>query len=98
MPLPCDQYTGVTREFLRRNPYMQVQQSQMLVVGPGQGKSIQLGKGMGVDFMVWGHQTGGRFAIVEHPIDPRRRVPPEVHRMEDKLSYVLEGRVGVRIG
>jgi quercetin dioxygenase-like cupin family protein len=77
---------------------MQVQESRLLVVGPGQGESIQLGKGMGVDFKVWGHQTGGRFAIVEHPIDARRLVPPHTHLMEDELSYVLEGRVGVRIG
>jgi len=77
---------------------MKVQQQQMLVVGPGEGRSIELGRGLGVDFKIWGHQTGGRFSIVEHPIEARRLVPPHTHTMEDELSYVLEGRVGVRIG
>ena len=77
---------------------MKVHERQLLVVGPGEGKSIKLGKGLGVDFKVWGHQTGGRFAVVEHPIEARVLVPPHTHMMEDELSYVLEGRVGVRVG
>jgi quercetin dioxygenase-like cupin family protein len=77
---------------------MKVQERQLLVVGPGEGRSITLGKGIGVDFKIWGHQTGGRFAIVEHPIEARRLVPPHTHSMEDELSYVLEGQVGVRVG
>ncbi len=51
-----------------------------------------------MDFKIWGHETGGRFAIVEHPIQARCLVPPHTHSMEDELSYVLEGRVGVRVG
>lgn len=70
---------------------------QLLVVRPGEGTQVSLG-GLGVDFKVWGHQTGGRLAIVEHPIEPGRLVPPHVHTMEDELSYVLEGRIGVRVG
>src|SRR2546421_9930506 len=76
---------------------MRVQERRLLMVGPGEGKSVSLG-GLGVDFKVWGHETGGRFAIVEHPIDARRLIPPHTHTMEDELSYVLEGRVGVRVG
>src|SRR5256885_6918238 len=76
---------------------MTVQERRLLVVGPGEGKSVSLG-GVGVDFKVWGHETGGRFAIVEHPIEARRLIPPHTHTMEDELSYVLEGRVGVRGG
>jgi quercetin dioxygenase-like cupin family protein len=77
---------------------MEVKGKQLLIVGPGEGRSIQLGKGIGVDFKVWGHRTGGRLAIVENPIEPRRLVPPHTHTMEDELSYVLEGRIGVRVG
>src|SRR5258708_38613120 len=76
---------------------MRVQERRLLMVGPGEGKSVSLG-GLGVDFKVWGHETGGRFAIVEHPIDARCLIPPHTHKMEDELSYVLEGRVGVRVG
>ena len=32
---------------------MMVQPKRVLVVGPGEGRSVQLGKGMGVDFKVW---------------------------------------------
>ena len=76
---------------------MRVQEQRLLIVRPGEGRSANLG-GLGVDFKVWGHQTGGRFAIVEHPIQARCLIPPHTHKMEDELSYVLEGRVGVRVG
>ena len=70
---------------------------QSLLVEPGAGELISLG-GLGVQFKIGGEQTGGLLAIVEHPIEPGRLVPPHVHRNEDEYSYVLEGRVGVRIG
>lgn len=68
-----------------------------LVVRPGEGSSVDLG-GLGVVFKVWGEATGGALSIVEHPMEPRRLVPPHVHEAEDELSYVLEGTFGVRIG
>jgi len=74
-----------------------VKQGGLIVVRPGEGKSVNFG-GLGAEFKVWGYQTSGRLAIVENPIAPYRLVPPHVHTMEDELSYVLEGRIGVRIG
>lgn len=67
------------------------------VVGPAEGSSVDLG-GMGVVFKIWGEATDGALAIVEHPMDARRLVPPHVHEAEDELSYVLEGTFGVRVG
>lgn len=72
-------------------------QPGVLVVGPGEGKKVDLG-GLGVDFKTWGEATDMRLSIVEHPMQPRRLVPPHVHADEDELSYVLEGTFGVRIG
>lgn len=69
----------------------------LLTVGPGEGSRVDLG-GLGVDFKIWGEMTGGALSIVEHPMEPRRLVPPHVHEAEDELSYVLEGTFGVRIG
>ncbi|MFD8844312.1 cupin domain-containing protein [Streptomyces pseudogriseolus] len=66
------------------------------VVAPDEGKSIWL-EGMGVDFKVWGEETGNQFSIVEHPIEPGRLVPPHVHSREDEFSFVLQGRVGARV-
>jgi mannose-6-phosphate isomerase-like protein (cupin superfamily) len=67
------------------------------VVKPGEGNSVWLG-GMGVVFKVSGANTGGAFAVVEHPIEPGRLVRPHVHLHEDEYSYVLEGTIGARVG
>ena len=49
-------------------------------------------------FKVSGADTGGVFAVVEHPIEPGRLVLPHVHLHEDEYSYVLEGTIGARVG
>ena len=36
------------------------------VIGPTDGKYADLGV-LGVRFMAWGEETGGDFALVEHP-------------------------------
>ena len=66
-------------------------------VRPGDGKLVDLG-GAGVQFKVRGEQTGGGFAVVEHPIEPRILVDPHIHRHEDELSYVLAGTIWARVG
>lgn len=49
-------------------------------------------------FRVRGEDTGGAFAVVEHPIPPGVLVPPHHHEHEDELTYVIEGQVGIRVG
>jgi quercetin dioxygenase-like cupin family protein len=66
-------------------------------VRAGEGHSIWL-HGFGVDYKIAGGLVGGRFAIVEHPIDPGVLAPPHTHSREDELCYVLEGRVGLKVG
>lgn len=70
---------------------------QKIVVEAGEGASVWLG-GVGVDFKIPAAMTGGAFAIVEHPLDAGRLIPPHIHYREDELSYVLSGQIGVRIG
>ncbi len=60
---------------------------------PHGGTLVDLG-GLGVHFKVRGKQTGGAFAVVEHPISPGIIVEPHIHRHEDELSYVVEARSG----
>jgi quercetin dioxygenase-like cupin family protein len=68
------------------------------VLGPNQGKAGMLGS-MGVRFMLAGEETGGGFALVEHPIPPRALAAPlHRHSREDEYSFVLEGRVGALLG
>ncbi len=56
-----------------------------IAVKPDEGRSVSLG-GMGVIFKIGGADTGGAFAVVEHPIEPGRLVRPHVHRHEDECS------------
>jgi quercetin dioxygenase-like cupin family protein len=72
-------------------------ESEDVYVAPGSGSLVDLG-GLGVHFKVPGELTGGRFAIVEHPIQPGVLVDPHIHDNEDELSYVLEGAIWARVG
>ncbi|HVS50538.1 MAG TPA: cupin domain-containing protein [Candidatus Dormibacteraeota bacterium] len=68
------------------------------IVGPRDGKLGKLG-GIGVRFMVGGAESGGGFALVEHPMEPRALAAPmHRHSREDEYSFVLEGRVGADLG
>jgi mannose-6-phosphate isomerase-like protein (cupin superfamily) len=53
---------------------------------------------LGVITKIPGAATGGVISIVEHPVAPRILVPPHVHQDNDEWSYILEGRIGARIG
>ena len=49
--------------------------------------------------MMHGVHTGGTFALVEHPIEPRTLAAPiHTHRHEEEYTFVLEGAVGVQVG
>ena len=71
-------------------------QQARIVLSPDEGESVEFG-GLGVRFMIDGAQSGGNFALVEHPIGPRVLAAP-LHRHEDEYTYVLEGEIGVQIG
>ena len=78
---------------------MAIAPASQLTVEPGEnrGKSFHDG-GLGVLFKIFGSETGGALAVVEHPIDPHRLVPPHTHSDVDEYSYVIEGEIGARIG
>jgi uncharacterized cupin superfamily protein len=61
------------------------------------GTLVWLG-GLGVNFKLYGDDTGRAFSIVEHPVEPGVLVPPHTHTHEDEFSYVLEGEIGARVG
>jgi quercetin dioxygenase-like cupin family protein len=55
--------------------------------------------GLGTTYLVRSEDTGGRFALVEHDIPPRKLAAPlHRHEREDEYSYVLAGQVGLQIG
>jgi quercetin dioxygenase-like cupin family protein len=67
------------------------------LVEPSGGRVVMEGP-LGVITKVPGSATNGVISIVEHPVAPRLLVPPHVHQDHDEWSYVLEGRIGARIG
>jgi len=69
----------------------------LTVVQPGEGLAAELG-GVGVVFKLWGEDTGGALAIVEHPFAVGALVSPHLHTREDEYSIVTEGEVGFRSG
>ncbi len=73
-------------------------QEMRVVLAADEGERAQL-HALGVRFLIDGDRTGGRFSLVEHPLPPRALgAPPHTHRNEDEYSFVLEGRVCMRIG
>ncbi|NUT20831.1 MAG: cupin domain-containing protein [Hamadaea sp.] len=69
----------------------------LTVVPPGQGQVGDLGT-IGVEFKLWGRDTGGQVAIVEHPFPVGAIVPAHLHTREDEYSIVTEGEIGFRSG
>ncbi len=68
------------------------------VLGPNDGAAGDLGS-IGVRFMIGGGESGGGFSLVEHPMPPRALAAPmHRHAREDEYSFVLEGRVGAKLG
>ena len=69
-----------------------------IVLSPDEGERVEFG-GLGVRFMIGGDESGGGFALVEHPIAPRVLAAPlHTHELEDEYTYVLEGEIGVQVG
>jgi quercetin dioxygenase-like cupin family protein len=69
----------------------------LTVVQPGEGRTGELGV-IGVQFKLWGADTGGALAVVEHPFPVGALVPPHLHTREDEYSIVAEGEIGFRSG
>ena len=63
------------------------------IVGPGEGRTLP-----GIVFKVAADQAAGSFSIVEHPYQAGVLIPPHVHADANQVTYVIEGKVGIRIG
>ena len=68
------------------------------VVGPNDGHFASIG-GIGARLVIEGGDAGKRFALVDHPMQPRALAAPmHRHHREDEYSYVLEGQIGALLG
>jgi quercetin dioxygenase-like cupin family protein len=74
-----------------------ISQDTRFLVGPADGQVVLEGR-LGVITKIHGRETNGEMSVVEHPVAGRTLVPPHVHRDHDEWSYILEGRIGARVG
>src|SRR3954447_25761232 len=75
-----------------------VEAPPLMIVRPGEGRVEDLGDGVGVAFKLWGADTGGSIAVVEHPFEVGALVSAHLHTREDEYSIVTEGEIGFRSG
>lgn len=62
------------------------------------GDSFDFG-GLGVIWKIDGPDTGQRFSVVHHPIEPHALAAPlHFHHNEDEYSYVIRGTLGALLG
>src|SRR5262245_15144407 len=71
---------------------------QPIVVGPGEGTTIQGPVGGPLTFKVRGQQTGGGLTALEHVTPPGQGPPLHTHDDEDESWYVLDGELECRLG
>jgi mannose-6-phosphate isomerase-like protein (cupin superfamily) len=68
------------------------------VLTAGKGTQLWLGA-LGIRVMISGPDSAGGFALVEHRLKPRALAAPmHRHAREDEYSFILEGRVGAKLG
>ena len=68
------------------------------VVRAGRGPQQWLGA-LGIRLMVSGAESSGGFALVEHRLKPRALAGPlHRHAHEDEYSFILEGKLGAKLG
>ena len=75
----------------------QVAAISRFLVQPDGGRVVMEGP-LGVITKIPGTATNRVISIVEHPVAARILVPPHVHQDHDEWSYILEGRIGARVG
>ena len=97
-------FNGITAELVSKRPPPQPSEdptdlpSARRVVSSEQAPYVDLGS-FGARFLARAEDTQGAVAIVEHPIPPRTLAAPlHRHAREDEYSYVVEGRMGARLG
>jgi quercetin dioxygenase-like cupin family protein len=67
------------------------------VLPAGSGRVLLDGP-LGATLLAGREQTGGRVALVEHPLAPRTLGSPvHTHRHEDEWTYVVAGHVGIEV-
>ncbi len=73
-------------------------QSDVLEIGPGEGRAYSLGR-MRAVFKADHGETGDRYAISEWWLEPRSTGPgAHLHEHNEEIFYVLEGTASILVG
>ena len=64
----------------------------------GQGRARWLGA-LGIRYLISGEESADRFTLLEHALKPHALAAPlHRHAHEDEYSFVLQGRLGAKLG
>jgi quercetin dioxygenase-like cupin family protein len=69
-----------------------------LVVGPGEGATIEGPVGGPLTWKARGEQTNGALTALENVIPPGQGPPAHVHAAQDEFWWVIEGELRFRLG
>ena len=69
-----------------------------VVMGPGEGQTVDNPAGGGLTYKVRGGETGGSLTVWETTAAPGEGPPLHIHSSEDEFMYVLDGRLRFRLG
>lgn len=72
--------------------------ADVLVVGPEESRSFQLGPDRRMDFKVLGDQTDGAFSFADGPANPGFQPPAHIHIDQEESFYVVDGLVDFIVG
>jgi quercetin dioxygenase-like cupin family protein len=71
--------------------------ARAIVVGPGEGQTVDNPAGGGLTYKARSRQTGGALTVWESTAAPGEGPPLHLHVNEDEFMYVLEGRLRLRL-
>jgi uncharacterized cupin superfamily protein len=72
---------------------MAEQQPRPIVMGPGEGQTVDNPAGGGLTYKARGGETGGGVTVCESTAAPGEGPPLHLHVSEDEFIYVLEGEL-----
>jgi quercetin dioxygenase-like cupin family protein len=76
---------------------MAEQQARPIVMGPGEGQTVDNPAGGGLTYKARSGATGGGLTVCETTAAPGEGPPLHLHVSEDEFIYVLEGRLRFRL-
>jgi quercetin dioxygenase-like cupin family protein len=71
--------------------------ADVIVMGPGEGRTVDNPAGGGLTYKALSGQTGGALTAWESTAAPGEGPPLHLHVNEDEFMYVLEGRLRFRL-